>query len=399
MTAARGRQITRFAARDAGVAARFQHFAEHLRANGFPLGVSEVDGALRALTIVDCCDPQQARLALKAACVKSAEQNARFDEVFDAFWRNAGRVRSSETPAPAEKSPHTRTTAMLANPQTSGGGGADSPDDGRGEGEAEAGGEGKLVASMVTNLMRKDLRELVSPDEVRAAETTALRLGAALRDRRSRRRKAGKRGASLDLRRAIRLSLATGGEPIRLPRRRRPDRPVKISALCDVSGSMTVYARVFLAFLAGLMRADPATDAYLFHTRLVRIADALRDPDPMRALNRVTLLADGFGGGSKIGVALHDFARRYARTFVDGRTVVAILSDGYDTGPPDRLAQALAEIKRRGCRIIWLNPLKGWKDYAPIAGGMAAALPHLDLFAAATTLDDLAALETEFSRL
>ncbi len=109
---------------------------------------------------------------------------------------------------------------------------------------------------------------------------------------------------------------------------------------------MTIYARVFLAFLSGLMRADDMTDAYLFHTRLVRISEALRDTDP-----------------------------------------------------PERLAEALARLRRRGCKIIWLNPLKGWKDYAPGAGGMTAAQPYPDLFSPATTLADLAALEPELERL
>jgi uncharacterized protein with von Willebrand factor type A (vWA) domain len=162
---------------------------------------------------------------------------------------------------------------------------------------------------------------------------------------------------------------------------------------------MIVYAKVFLAFLAGLMRADSTTDAYLFHTRLVRITEALRDDDPLRALNRLTLLADGFGGGSKIGGALDQFSRSYARKFVTGRSVVIILSDGYDTDPPARLASALQQLKKRGCKVIWLNPLKGWKDYAPVASGMATALPYLDMFSAANTLDDLAALEPQVARL
>ena len=394
-------RVARFAARDDGVAARFQHFADHLRAHGVDLGVAETHGALAALNEIECWDPTAVRLALRATCAKSAEQYARFDDLFDAFWMNAGRVRHRPAPPPNQSVRHTRTTAMTDGPEAGvGAGGAiDSPEDGLSDGATEAGGDGKLVASGVDNLMRRDLRELVAPQDVRAAETVAIRLGAALRDTRSRRRKAAKKGEGVDFRRAIRLSLSTGGEPIRLPRRKRPDRAVKIAALCDVSGSMTVYSRVFLAFLAGLMRADPAADAYLFHTRLVRIADALRDDDPMRALNRVTLLAEGFGGGSKIGGAIERYARTYARRFVDGRTVVLILSDGYDTEPPARLSEALLALKRRGCRVVWLNPLKSWRDYAPIAGGMAAALPHLDHFAAASTLNDLAALEQEFARL
>ncbi|MEO1777107.1 MAG: VWA domain-containing protein, partial [Pseudomonadota bacterium] len=191
----------------------------------------------------------------------------------------------------------------------------------------------------------------------------------------------------------IRRSLATGGEPVRLIRRRRPDRTLKIVALCDVSGSMTVSARVFLAFLAGLMRGDDAADAYIFHTRLVRITEALRDKDAMRGIGRMSLMADGFGGGSKIGPSLQRFADTYARRFVDGRSVVLILSDGYDTAAPEQIGTALAKLKKRGCKIIWLNPLKGWADYAPVAAGIAAGLPHIDLFRAANTLDDLAALE------
>jgi uncharacterized protein with von Willebrand factor type A (vWA) domain len=174
---------------------------------------------------------------------------------------------------------------------------------------------------------------------------------------------------------------------------------VKIVALCDVSGSMQLYARPFLAFLAGLMRADPEAEAYLFHTRLVRITAALRDEDPMRALGRLTLLADGFGGGSRIGDSLAAFAAGPARTRVNGRSVVLILSDGYDTAPADVLAGALQRLRRRGGRIVWLNPLKGWAGYAPSAAAMAAALPFLDHFAAAATLDDLAALDTELCRI
>ena len=259
--------------------------------------------------------------------------------------------------------------------------------------------QGESIATRVANLRRRDLREVVSADDIRLAETVARRIGAALRDRRSRRAKAAAKGAKIDLRRTLRASLSTGGEPFRLKKRRRPDRPVRIAALVDVSGSMQPYARPFLAFLAGLMRADPAADAYLFHTRLVRVTEALRDEDPFRALNRITLLADGFGGGSRIGAALHHFATTHARAHVDGRSVVMILSDGYDSAPGSEIGAALDRLSKRGCRILWLNPLKGWRDYAPVAAGMAAALPHLDLFAPAATLDDLAALETELATL
>ena len=389
-------RVTRFAARDPGPTARVAGFVAHCRENGLRLGVSETETALRALAAVEAADPAQARAALKAVCTGCADEARRFDALFDAYWRNGGRVVARAAPALRPPGPAMRGTARSEGMQAEGTGGQDTPDP-DGEGAAEADGEGRLIAARAENLMAKDLRELVDRADIAEAERVAERLGRAIRDRRSRRRRAAKRGPELDFRRLVRRSLATGGEPIRLPRKARPDRPVRFVALADVSGSMTVYARPFLAFLAGLMRHDPAADAYLFHTRLVRITEALRDPEPLRALNRLSLLAEGFGGGSHIGACLERFARGYAPAFVDGRTVVFILSDGYDSEGSSAIAPALARLKRRGCRGIWLNPLMGWADHPAIAAGMAQARPHLDAVFAVNTLAGLAALEGELS--
>ncbi len=388
-------RVTRFALRDPGATARVSGFVAHLRDHGFALGVFETQTAMQALTHINAADPVQVLLALKSVCAACEDDSKRFGALFDAYWRNEGRVRHKTAPGNDKVARHTRTNREALGQQSQGSGTIDSPD--AGGGEAMADGEGRLVASHVQNLMKKDMRDLVSPGDIAEAARVARRMAKAMRDRRSRRRIAARKGAQIDFRKVVRKSLATGGEPIHLPRRNRPDRPVQITALCDVSGSMTVYARVFLSFLAGLIRVDDTADAYLFHTRLARITGALRDDDPLRALNRLTLLADGFGGGSKIGSNLALFAQTYARRFVSGRSVVIILSDGYDTDPPAVLAAALRDIRRRGCKIIWLNPLKGWKDYAPVAAGMAAALPYLDMFAAANTLENLSALERDLA--
>ena len=393
-------KITRFTGSDPGAAVRVSGFMAHLRAHGFHLGVAETETALRALSCVNPIIPSEARLALKSVCAGSVEDSVQFDMLFDSFWMAEGRVRHKMIPSNTNPAPKDAKSNRTDDAQsTSGAGSIHAPEDTQDGEESYADGTGKLVASKAHNLMKKDLRELVSAEDIRAAEKVAICLGKALRDRRSRRRKAAQRGRSIDLRRTIRRSLATGGEPLHLAKHKRPDRPMKIVALCDVSGSMMHYARPFLAFLAGLMRVDSASDAYLFHTRLVRITNALRDDDPLRALNRITLLADGFGGGSKIGANLQHFANSYARNFVDGRSVVIILSDGYDSESSEVLGDALAKLKRRGCKIIWLNPLKGWQGYEPVAKGMAAALPHLDAFAAAATLADLASLERTLERL
>lgn len=391
-------RVTRFAARDSGPAARVGGFIAHLRDNGLRLGVAEAELALSALAEVNAIAPDEARRALRAVCTGCKEEAERFDALFDSFWMDAGRVKRKVTPSKSSSINDDVHSSREAKGEDAGAAGTANAPDGS-DGEADSDGTGKLIASEMRNLSRKDLRDLVRPEDIADAEAVARRLGAALRDRRSRRRIAARKGDRLHFRKTIRRSLGTGGEPLQLLRKRRPDRTRKIVALCDVSGSMSVYAQVFLAFLSGLMRADTAADAYLFHTRLVRITEALRDKDSMRAIGRMSLMADGFGGGSKIGPSLALFADTYAKRFVDGRSVVLILSDGYDTEPPEHIDAALAKLKKRGCKIIWLNPLKGWHDYAPVAEGMAAALPHLDLFKAANTLDDLAALEHDLRAL
>lgn len=392
-------RVTRFAGRDPGPAARMSGFVAHLRENGLRLGVEETRAAMEALTHIDAIDPDAARAAMRAICAGCKDEAERFDTLFDAFWMDMGRVRQKVVPtAKAASTPDGVSSSREATGEDQDRTGQSTAPE-AGEGAADTGGEGKLVATLQTNLNRRDLRDLVRPEDIAEAEAVARKLGAALCDRRSRRRRAARRGQGLHFRKTFRRSLSTGGEPIRLIRKRRPERSRKIVALCDVSGSMSVYAQVFLAFLTGLMRGDPTADSYLFHTRLVRITEALRDKDAMRAIGRMSLMADGFGGGSSIGPCLDRFAHTYARRFVDGRTVVMIFSDGYDTASPEVLDAALARLRKRGCRVLWLNPLKGWKDYAPVAAGMAAALPHLDLFSAANTLNDLAALEPELLRL
>lgn len=387
---------TRFPARAAGPAERVAGFMAHLRLNGLGVGLGETGAALAALAAVNPADPREACAALRALLAGTREEAARFDDLFAAYWLNAGRARAGQAADPRRGQRAAPRLPYVAAAMAGAGGVPDGADDG--DDEAGQDGAGRLVAARAGNLARADLRRLIEPADIAAAEALAERLARAIRDRRSRRARAASRGR-VDLRRMMRASLATGGEPLRLLHRRPPERPAHLVALCDVSGSMKAHARVFLAFLRGLVATDLRADAYLFHTRLVRVADALRDRDRGRALDRLSLMAQGFGGGTRIGGALAAFNAGYARGRVTGRSVVIVLSDGYDTDPPELLAAELARLRRRGCRIVWLNPLKGWRGYAPVARAMAAALPHLDLFAAAGTLADLAALEGELARL
>ncbi len=395
-------QVTRFPARALGLADRMSGFIAHLRLNGMKMGALDAGGALAALSEVDATDANQARQAMCAVLTGDAEDWRRFDELFDAYWFNAGAQRSGTA-----KNKHARvqsakpmiwqsSTQAEDKPRSGSEQVTTTPDCGEGEGE---GVDGKLIATRTPNLSRRDLRELMDEETLKQAETAALALARAFRDRRSRRRKQALRGAALDMRRIQRASLARGGEPLDLYRRARPPRPMRIVALCDVSGSMTVYSRVFLAFLKGLIGSGIEADAYLFHTRLMRVTDALRDHDTLRAAGRLSLMAEGFGGGTDISGSLERFLSGYGARALNGRTVVLILSDGYCSSDPQELGDVLAHIRRKARRIVWLNPLKGWKDYQPIAAAMQAAEPYLDAHLPANTLDALAALEPQFQKL
>ncbi len=396
-------QVTRFPSRAEGLADRMSGFIAHLRMNGLRVGPRETGDALAALAAVNATDRDEARQALCALLAGDVEDWRRFDELFDAYWFNTGKQRAGSA-----QTSHVRVqsakpmiwqqdkTGEEAEDRGTGSEDAGTPDPG--EGEAE-GIDGKLIATRTANMSRRDLRELMDEESIKQAEAAALAIARAIRDRRSRRRKQALRGPALDMRRIQRASLARGGEPMDLFRRARPPRPMRIVALCDVSGSMTVYSRVFLAFLKGLIGSGTEADAYLFHTRLMRVTDALRDHDTLRAAGRLSLMAEGFGGGTDISGSLEAFLSGYGARALNGRTVVLILSDGYCSSDPQALADALARIRRKSRRIVWLNPLKGWKEYAPVAAAMQAALPYLDAHLPANTLDALAALEPEFRKL
>ena len=391
-------RVTKFAARDSGPISRIAGFIAHLRENGLRVGVAEADLALSALLEVNATQPYEARRALRAVCVGCKEESKLFDDLFDSYWMNVGRVRQKIEETAAKSLRDKLSSSREYNNQSSSSAGiCTTPDSG--DGEAESDLTGKLVATKHHRLNARDLRDLVQPEEIKEAEVIARKIGEALRHQRSRRRIAAVKGDRIHFRKMFRRSLATGGEPLCLIRKKRPNRMRKMVVLCDVSGSMLVYAKVFLSFLSGVMRSDMAAEAYLFHTRLIRVTEALRNRDTMRAVGRMSLMLDGFGGGSKIGGSLMRFAQTYAKQFVDGRSVVLILSDGYDTSAPELLGDALEKLRKRGCKVIWLNPLKGWAGYEPVALGMKAALPYLDAFKAANTLNDLAALEIELANL
>ena len=380
---------------------RIVGFVDHLRANGFTVGTQE-SGRIAAYLAERPLPPlSQIRLELKILLSGNKEEWLRFDELFEAYWLAAGRERTriERTTSPHVRNP-LRHAPMWRDHLADTNAGSEAPQietDSAGENCGEA--TGRLVAARHSVDRKTDLKHIVDPDEMRAAEELALRLARAMRDRLSRRHRAARRGRTIDLRRTIRRALPRGGEPIELFRRRTPDRPVHIIVFLDVSGSMKHYSRFFLQFVKGLVCSWMQSDAFVFHTRLIRVTDAVRDRNSARAMTRLALMAEGFGGGTKLGESLAVFNRNYARRLTNSRTIAIILSDGYDTGSPEQLATELERLKRHVRRLVWLNPLLGWQSYAPVTAAMQAARPHIDHFAAANSLESLAALEPQLARL
>lgn len=385
-----------------GTTARVAGFIEHLRMNGFKVGPAEAATALEFLSRSDAIDRQATALGLKTLLAGDREEWDAFDALFEAYWLKRGRTKTrlSQRQGPKRQSGRPAVWAKHLPPEESGetGGTPSAPDTSGPDDDTEE-GRGRLVASDHQRLWTTDLRQLVSPEDIAEAERIAQRLAVAIRYRLSRRRRIAARGRELDLRRTIRRNMSRGAEPLDLCKRRRPTRPINLVLLLDVSGSMKLYSRYFLSFVRGLVGSAIRVDAYFFHTRLMRMTDAFLEPDPLRSLARVSLMAEGFGSGTRIAGSLATFNDRYAQRALDSRSVVIVMSDGYDTDPPEALASELARLKLRARRLIWLNPLLGWRDYEPVARGMAASLPYIDCFATAHTLESLAALEPELSRL
>ncbi len=382
----------------AGARRRVAGFARTLRDNGFRVGVAETRDAL-SLLASPVGERPSLQPALRALFCATRADWEKFDEIFDAYWRGRGMRRVQASSMSMAGQAPSRRLPGLGQPESPPGvpdhvqrqAGADSDRADR-RGRREGAARAELLAAT-------DLRHIADPEELAAAHALAERLARRMRARLTRRNRARRRGRRIDLRRTIHRSISHGGTPVDLVWRKRKDKPLRLVMLLDASGSMSLYTAFFVRFLHGVVDAFREAEAFVFHTRLAHVSASLRDRDVGRAVDRLSLMAQGIGGGTRIGDSLADFNRWHARRVINSRTAVMIVSDGYDTGEPERLGTEMQRLRRRCKRIVWLNPLLGWNDYSPTARGMNAALPHVDLFAAAHNLKSLAALEPYLAKI
>jgi uncharacterized protein len=386
------------------VATRLAAFIRTLRDNGFAVGLREGQDAAILLARGYGERASLLRSALKhLLCARKAEWD-RFGEIFDAFWLHKNvrsRVTLAGMPPAAARSSSLRS---LANGQSEGSSGPidQLPRAGESGGDdlTHEGGEGRAQgASRAENLADTDFRKLAASADMAEAHRLAARLAQAMRARLRRRDQARRRGRGLDMRRTIHRNIRHGGVPVQRVRRRPRHRPLRLVLLLDASGSMSLYTGVFLRFIHGVLDEFREAEAFLVHTRLAHVSAALKEKDPARALDRLSMMAQGVGGGTRIGESLQTFNHWHAARLIHSRTCVMIISDGYETGDAALLAHEMAALGRRCRRIVWLNPMLGCEGYTAAAAGMKAALPHVDLFAPAHSLNSLAALEPYLAKL
>jgi uncharacterized protein with von Willebrand factor type A (vWA) domain len=354
-----------------------------LREHGVAVTPAEVVAAVAALRVIDQTDREEVFLSLRSIFTSRVDDFPIFEQLFAKYWDEALEKH-------VEREGLSRTTLKIR------------PDAPRGglkyclenwnTSRTEDSEPVKVPgASESESAAKKDFGSF-GRDELDDVERLARRIVKRLAKNPSRRWRPVRRGSRIDLRRSLRQSLKTGGELIELSFKERKPKRTKLVVICDVSGSMDIYSRLLLQFIYGLQNSFAKVESFVFATSLSRITGHLRNKTYVAALERLSAKVRGWSGGTRIGESLAAFNVDWLRR-IDKRTVVIILSDGWDTGEPEQLEHQLAQLRKRAGRVIWLNPLLGSSTYAPLTRGMQAALPHIDVFAPAHDLASLRALE------
>src|SRR5829696_9038069 len=341
----------------------------------------------RALTLVRPVTRRRLYWTARGVFVSDQSQLQAFDAVFASVFGDPERDRAFDPDHPATAAAHPDERPVAAG--DSGPGGTPAPAPGGDADADDAGTEVPLAMASDEERLAGKTFDALEPHELAQLYRLMSRLELATPMRQRRRRERAAHGRHIDLRRTLRASLRTGGEPVRLAHRHRRIAPRRLVMLCDISGSMEPYARAYLQFLTCAAGAGPNAEAFAFATRLTRLTRALRSRNPERAIQRAAAAAPDWSSGTRIGTALKTFNDRHGRRGMARGALVVILSDGWERGDPALVAREMERLSRLAYRIVWVNPRAAASDFSPRAGGMAAALPHCDALVSGHSLDAL----------
>ncbi len=342
------------------LAVNIAHFGRLLRAAGLPVGTGRAVDAVRAVAAAGVGRRDDVYWALHAVFVDRRDQHALFDRAFELFWRGADPTADLR---PASEDPKADDEA-------------DAPD-------------AALAYSPRESLRTRDF-EAMSDGELAAAKRVIARMRPLLARIATRRYRPGDHGSRIDMRASLRAALRSGADiiPLRLKTPRLKAPPLVV--LCDISGSMSRYTRIFLHFLHALGRGHDRVHAFVFGTRLTNVTRLMRGRDVDAAVARVGAAVEDWDGGTRIGQCLRDFNRRWSRRVLGQGAVVLLISDGLDRDAAVGLEAEVERLHKSCRRLIWLNPLLRYQGFEPKSLGIRAILPHVDDF---RPVHDLASLE------
>ena len=360
-------------------------FGHRLHAAGVPVTAERISRFAEAILLTSPQTTSQAYWLGRVTLLTGHFQIPIYDRVFDEYFR--GYVDLVEDAGSRPPSPASPLDAGERAPRDTGAqqsGGSSSPItsatpglDARGESEVE---DMSMLAAASTSerLAARDFSEC-SAEELALLRRLVEQLPLVPPQRRGRRLRRHARGTRLDVRTTLRKAYRTGGDPVRRARRRHAERPRRVVLIADVSGSMEPYARVYLHLMRGAVRAL-GSEAFVFATRLTRLTRQLAAGGPDYAYSKVAQTTPDWAGGTRIGSALTRFLDEHGRRGVARGAIVVIVSDGWEIGDPGEVGEAMRRLGRLAHHVIWVNPRSAASEFQPLAGGMAAALPHVDTF-------------------
>jgi uncharacterized protein len=351
-------------------------FGRVLREVGLEVGPGRVADALKGLDSVELARQDDVYWTLRQTLVSRREDLASFDVAFDSWF--LGVVGAPSQRLRAVDPPHGERRK----------GGEPGPGPEIDGGVAEVGGWN------ADELLRTKDFGAMTPDELARAKKLIKAITVARPRRRTRRLRPDAKGHALDVRGLVRASLSTGGDPVQRAFRSRADTPRKLVLILDVSGSMDAYARAMLLYMHAARGTGQGVEAFAFGTRLTRLTPELGSRDPETAFAAAAARVTDWSGGTRIGESLKAYNDEWGRRALSQGAVVVILSDGCERGNTELVGREMERLARQAFAVVWVNPLKGHPQYEPHAGGMRAALPHVDRFLSGHDVASLEALGT-----
>jgi len=351
-----------------------------LRKKGFPLSATEEADALEAITHLPIDKEKYFKQALKAILSKNQYQYNKFDGYYEEFWTQLSKASDSKVKEKQEQKDK-KTKAQQQDARF---------DSLKNWLNLSASEEEKEVSTFsdLEVLIKKNFADL-SEDEMKLMMRLLKRLAKKVAHQKSRLRKTSKKHKKLDLKRTIRLNMRKGGDIQQLVYSDLKDKKLKLVLLCDVSKSMDLYSRFFVHLIYAFQNAYDKIETFVFSTALHRVSTILDNQEFEKAFDTISDRVPHWSGGTTIGSCLQDFVADFGNGMLDKKTIVLILSDGWDTGEPEIIKSAMRSIYKKSRKVIWLNPLAGSPDFAPEAIGMKTALPYIDVLAPAHNLESL----------